>query len=56
MLPLSADGTLITSDVAVACLKSYAGGYELGTLGSTGLICEEISKMKMPQKLPDGSS
>lgn len=56
MLPIPADRTLITSYVAGACLRSYSVSYDLEKLESTGLICEEISIMKRPQKFSDGSS
>lgn len=46
MLPISADRALITSYVAVACLRSYSASYDLEKLESTGLIWGEISDMK----------
>lgn len=53
MLPISADRTLITSYVALACFRSYAVSYDLEKLESTGLIHEEIANMKIPQKFSD---
>lgn len=53
MLLIPADRTLITSYVAVACLRSYSVSYDLEKLESTGLICKEISNMKIPQKFSD---
>lgn len=50
MLPISADKTLITSYVAVACLRSYSVSYALEKLGSAELIRGEVSNMKTPQK------
>lgn len=56
MLPISADKTLITSSVAVACLRSYSVSYALEKLESTELIWGEISNMKTPQKFSGLSS
>ena len=56
MLLISADRTLITSYVAIACSRSYSVSYDLEKLESTGLICGEISNRKIPPKFSDGSS